>query len=151
MSSDDKKWLQYAYQLAIKAEQEDEVPVGAIVIKNDTIIGEGYNKKEQRFSAAGHAEMIALQQASIHEKNWRLLESTLIVTLEPCIMCLAACQQARVSKVLYGAKDPKGGAISLGYSIHSDSRLNHQFEVSYLQTSDCEDILKRFFQKRREK
>jgi len=148
---DDNHWLNLAYDLAKKAQSEDEVPIGAVVVKDGKVIGQGYNKKEQSYSATQHAELIALNDASTTQKGWRLIDCTLVVTLEPCIMCLAACQQARVGRVLYGAKDPKGGAISLGYEIHSDLRLNHQLKVDYLQVGDCENILKMFFQEKRKK
>lgn len=141
--------LEKALNLAKKAAQLDEVPVGAIVVQNGKIIGRGYNLRESRNSPSAHAEIIALTQAARKLKSWRLLESTLYVTLEPCPMCLAACQQARISRVVYGAKDLKGGALSLGYLLHSDQRLNHRFKVDYLESLDCAHILKDFFKKKR--
>lgn len=144
-------WMRSAFFLAKQAEQEDEVPVGAVVIHNGKIIGKGYNQREKQKNPLSHAEMNALYEASQNLKSWRLENCQLIVTLEPCPMCLAACQQARIQKIVYGAQDPKGGAISLGYAIHEDSRLNHRFESHYHPMEECGKILSNFFSKKRKR
>src|SRR5690606_23583143 len=96
-----------------------------------------------------HAEIMALEAAARTLGSWRLVECDLYVTLEPCPMCLGACQQARVRKVVFGALDPKGGAISHGYRIHEDEGFNHRFEVSHDRDSRCEEILRVFFRAKR--
>lgn len=145
-----KLWMQEALLLARRAAAEDEVPVGAVVISPEgQIVGRGYNLREQICNPVAHAEMLAIQDAAKTLGSWRLTDCLLVVTLEPCPMCLAACQQARVVKVIYGAVDPKGGALSLGYLLHQDSRTNHRFEVQYEAEPECGLILSRFFQKKR--
>ncbi len=143
------KWMEHALNLAEKAALEDEVPVGAVIIQNEKIIGQGYNQREKSHNAIAHAEIIAIQKASHFLKNWRLIDCLLVVTLEPCLMCLAAIQQARMSGIVYGSLDPKGGAISLGYSIHEDKRTNHRFPAYFTETPRCSQILKEFFAKKR--
>ncbi|MEK6706146.1 MAG: nucleoside deaminase, partial [Bdellovibrionota bacterium] len=106
-------WIDEALRLARSAAKLGEVPVGALVV-NQEIIGRGFNKRERSNDPLAHAEMIALTSAAKKLGSWRLDGCILVATLEPCLMCLAACQQARIRKVIYGAKDPKGGAISLG-------------------------------------
>ena len=142
-------YLHEAFLLAEEAGKRDEVPVGAVIVFNDQIIGRGSNTRENLQDPTGHAEMNAIREASGNLKSWRLIDCDLYVTLEPCPMCLSACQQARVRKVIYGAKDEKGGAICLGFHTHNDSRLNHQFEVEYLPTDECSQVLKDFFARRR--
>ena len=142
-------WLQKALELAQKAAQQNEVPVGALVIKNEQILGTGYNRREQDQNPLAHAEIQAILHATQTLGEWRLLDCSLVVTLEPCLMCLAACQQARIKEVIYGAKDPKGGAISLGYTFHKDRRLNHRFQTIWQSHRECENILTTFFKKLR--
>ena len=148
---DRKKWLSRALRLAQKATLEDEVPVGAIVVHDGKILGKGYNKREPDHKPLAHAELIALRQASRTLKSWRLIDCTLIVTLEPCPMCLAACHQARVQNVIYGAIDKKGGALSLGYLLHEDARTNHRFTVAHHEDAQCGSILTEFFRNKRQK
>jgi tRNA(adenine34) deaminase len=149
------EWLSEALALAEIAVREDEVPVGAVVIRSDPttykqeIVGRGYNRREQDENPVAHAEILALQDAAKNTGHWRLTHCALYVTLEPCPMCLAACQQARIEQVFYGASDAKGGALSLGYPLHQDSRTHHRFEVEARETPECSLILKRFFQKKR--
>ena len=142
-------YLSAALALAIEAESRGEVPVGAVVVHEGVIIGRGSNHREEKNDPMGHAEMIALREAATHLNSWRLLDCDLYVTLEPCPMCLSACQQARVRKVVYAAKDEKGGALCLGFHVHNDVRLNHQFEVVYEPRDDCSQVLKDFFARRR--
>lgn len=144
-----KDWLAEALKLAKKAAQEDEVPVGAVVIHDGKIIGRGYNRREQDQNPLAHAEILAIHEATQHLESWRLNECTLVVTLEPCPMCLAACQQSRIGEVYFGAKDPKGGALSLGYALHQDPKTNHRFEVHFVDEPACGAVLTDFFKKKR--
>jgi tRNA(adenine34) deaminase len=148
-------WLEHAMAealaLAEKAAREDEVPVGAVVVERESgrIVGRGYNRREQDTNPLAHAELLAIEDASSALKSWRLEGCELVVTLEPCPMCLGACQQARLEKVFYGAPDPKGGAISLGFCLHEDSRVNHRFPAQLVQTPECGEILTAFFARKR--
>ncbi len=151
MSADlNRMWMDEAMKLAQEASDQDEVPVGAIVIHHGKIIGKGYNQREGQNNPVAHAEIIALQEACKTLGSWRLIDCALVVTLEPCPMCLAASQQARIQSITYGASDPKGGAISLGYRLHEDLRTNHRFSVNYHETRACSEILKLFFRKKRQ-
>jgi tRNA(adenine34) deaminase len=148
-SSED--WMNEAFSLASQAAKEDEVPVGAIVVFQGQIVGRGYNRREQDQSPIAHAEILAIQEAAASLKSWRLNECVLFVTLEPCPMCLAAVQQARIQEVYYGATDSKGGALSLGYRLHENPKTNHRFKVTHQESSQCSQILKDFFAKKRKK
>lgn len=143
--------LERALELARQAAQQDEVPVGAVVVHDGKIIAEGHNLREQEQNPLKHAELVALEGAAKELGSWRLLDCDLYVTLEPCPMCLAACQQARVRKVVYGARDEKGGAICLGYHIHQDPKVNHRFEVEFTENPECSQLLKDFFAAKRKK
>jgi tRNA(adenine34) deaminase len=142
-------FLREALKLAEQAVLLDEVPVGAVVVHEGKVIGSGFNTREREQDPTGHAEIKAIQMAAKALNSWRLLECDLYVTLEPCPMCLSACQQARIRKVIYGAKDEKGGAICLGFHVHDHPKLNHQFEVLYSPVEECSQILKDFFLRRR--
>ncbi len=145
-------FLEVALNLAKSAAEVNEVPVGAVVVHEGGVIARGKNTREHEQNPLGHAELNALQDAAKKLKSWRLVGCTLYVTLEPCPMCLAACQQARVKKVVYGAKDEKGGALCLGFHVHLDPRTNHRFEVEWVPHAASSKILKDFFaQKRSEK
>jgi tRNA(adenine34) deaminase len=143
------EFLEAAFVLAQKAESEDEVPVGAVVVLDGKIVGRGYNQRENSKNPVAHAEILALQDAAAHLESWRLLNCQLFVTLEPCPMCLAACQQARVSEVIFGTYDAKGGALSLGYKLHEDSRTNHRFHVTLVEHEGSKKILKEYFAEKR--
>ena len=138
-----------ALALAKEAELRNEVPVGALVVFKDQVIGRGSNTREEKQDPTGHAEILAIQEASRSLQSWRLIDCDLYVTLEPCPMCLSACQQARVKRVIYGAQDEKAGAICLGFHVHANPKLNHQFEVVYEKTDECSEILSQFFLRRR--
>lgn len=145
-------WMQKALFFADLASAIYEVPVGAIIIKNDVMIGWGYNRREVDRLAIRHAEMDAIAMASKALGSWRLLDCTLYVTLEPCIMCAGALVQARIPRVVFGTRDPKAGAMGSLYSVHNDMRLNHQIIVSEgLLATQSGEILRDFFQKRRKK
>ena len=143
-------FMKEALALAHQAATEDEVPVGAVVVWKGQVIGRGYNRRENDQNPFAHAELLALREASLYLASWRLNECLLYCTLEPCLMCLAASQQARVQEVIYGAVDHKGGALSLGYSFHQDLRMNHRFKVQHLHSSECGEILTQFFKKKRQ-
>lgn len=144
-------FLAKALDYAKQAQALDEVPVGAVIVENGNILDGSYNLKESTFDPMGHAECRLIHEITKQKKNWRLSDCDLYVTLEPCLMCLAVCQQARVKRVIYGARDPKGGALSLGYKFNEDARLNHRFEAIYFPIKECEEILSHFFKKKREK
>jgi len=141
-----------AYEQAKKAYQEKEVPVGAVVIGLDNkVLSTARNSKEREKNPCGHAEINSIQQASLKIKHWRLNDCSLYVTLEPCVMCLGVLIQARIKNLYFGAYDPKGGAISLGYHFYKDSRLNHRFNVTGgVMHYRCSKILSNFFRERRE-
>lgn len=149
MISSDEEGLASALIQAQLAAAQDEVPVGAIIVRAGQIVGVGYNQREQFQNPIAHAEILAIQDAAKNIGSWRLLDCTLYCTLEPCPMCLAASQQARIKAVVYGAIDLKGGALSLGYRLHEDLRTNHRFSARYSQVSGCSEILKEFFVKKR--
>jgi len=147
---DDQYWMAKALKLAKKAELQDEVPVGAVLVIKDRPIAWAFNKKEQWHSPLGHAELITLQKASQKLKRWRLSDATLYVTLEPCVMCAGALIQARIKRLVFGTRDPKGGAITSLFSVGSDKRLNHQIEISEgVLQKECSEILSSFFKKKR--
>ena len=142
---DSRSYLLEALKLAEEAALRGEVPVGALVVKDGVVIGRGSNTREADQDPTGHAEMIAIHEACKHLGSWRLVDCELYVTLEPCPMCLAACQQARVKRVVYGAKDEKGGAICLGFHVHEHPRLNHRFPVEFEPVEACGEVLRVFF------
>ena len=145
-----REGMDQALALARKAADEDEVPVGALVLDaSGAVLGSGYNRREQDHDPCSHAEIHAIQDAARKIQSWRLTDCTLIVTLEPCPMCLAAAQQARLKLIVYSAQDPKGGALSLGYRLHEDPRTNHRFLVRQLIVPECGEILSDFFRKKR--
>lgn len=146
---DPKSYLKQALDLANQAAAIDEVPVGAVVVYQDQVISKGMNTRETEQNPLGHAELNAIADAAEALGSWRLIDCDLYVTLEPCPMCLAACQQARVRRVVYGAKDEKGGAICLGYHIHEDPKVNHRFEVIYEPYPECSQVLSDFFAAKR--
>jgi len=146
----DDHWMQAALKCAEQAEAENEVPVGAVIVAGDKIIGEGWNKTIQLHDPSAHAEIIALRHAGQQLKNYRLLDATLYVTLEPCAMCLGAMMHARIKRVVYGTADPKTGALGGAVDVVSLPHWNHQFVVSSGVLADkCAKILIDFFQKRR--
>lgn len=150
MSLLDENYMRLALSLAETAAALDEVPVGAIMVKDGLIVGTGYNRREGSRQATAHAEIDAIQMASRTLGTWRLSACTLYVTLEPCLMCAGAIYQARVSRVVYGAQDLKAGAMGSLYAIHEDQRLNHRLPVeSGILADDSAQMLKAFFRKKR--
>lgn len=139
-----------ALALARQAQDQNEVPIGCVVVKDGQIIGQGYNLRETAKSATRHAEMIAIEAACEKLGAWRLLDCDLYVTLEPCLMCAGAIYQARIRKVYFGAYDPKAGAVSSLYQVHQDVRLNHNFEAQGgVMEIPCSELLQTFFHKKR--
>lgn len=153
IESHHERWMTLALTLAKAAADINEVPVGAVVVIDNKLIGWGYNRREIDRLTIKHAEIEALTMASKTISSWRLPRCTVYVTLEPCIMCAGALLQARVQQVVYGAKDPKAGAMGSLYSLHSDPRLNHQIEVLHgILGNQAGQLLSNFFrQKRQEK
>ncbi|HPI39789.1 MAG TPA: tRNA adenosine(34) deaminase TadA [Pseudobdellovibrionaceae bacterium] len=149
--SEDLKWMRLAIKLAQKAAEQDEVPVGALIVdKNGDILSKAYNYRESLKSPLGHAEILALHRASKKQKNWRLEGCTLYVTLEPCLMCAGALVQSRMDRVVFGALDPKGGAVRSLYQLLEDSRLNHQVQVTGpLMAAECGGLLTDYFKEKR--
>jgi tRNA(adenine34) deaminase len=148
--ADDHHWLRVCLQLAKRAEQESEVPVGAVVVYQNQLIGQGWNQPIQRCDPSAHAEIIALRQAAVHLNNYRLLDTTLYVTLEPCAMCLGAMLQARIKKLVFGAWDPKAGAVRSVFQILDSPQLNHKITwQGGMLAEESAALLKSFFQKRR--
>lgn len=146
----DEIWMRRALSLAQSASEIDEVPVGAIIVRNDQLISEGFNQREKKSSVLSHAELEAIQLANQKLTSWRLTSCTLYITLEPCIMCAGAIYQSRIERVVFGAVDPKAGAMGSLYNIQNDDRLNHRFQVTRGVLSDeCGQILKEFFRKKR--
>ncbi len=144
------RWMRLALDLARQAFDEQEVPVGAVIVHHEQIIGTGYNQREQLRDPTAHAEMIAITQAAESLGSWRLLECTLYCTLEPCPMCAGAIVQARLPQVVYGTADPKAGGCHSLYQITNDSRLNHRATVlSGVLMHDCRALLQEFFAQQR--
>lgn len=147
----DNEFMQHALDLARKAGEMGEVPIGAVVVCDGTIVGTGYNRRESDNNPAGHAEFSAIMQASRHLGRWRLADCTVYVTLEPCVMCAGLMHQARIARCVYGASDPKAGALGTLYRVHEDERLNHSFEVeSGVLEEQSVALLKEFFKKLRD-
>jgi tRNA(adenine34) deaminase len=147
---DDIKYMQMALAEARKAYQRAEVPIGAVVVCNDQVVGRGFNLREQTQDPTSHAEMIALREAAANEDSWRLEDCQLYVTLEPCPMCAGAILQSRIKRLVYGASDPKAGAVRSLYQLLDDNRFNHQVEVEagVLQKESAQ-LLKDFFRELR--
>jgi len=143
-------WMQEALAEAEKAEQIGEVPIGAVIVKHNSIIARGYNLRESRYDPTAHAELIAIQKASEHLQAWRLTDCTLYVTLEPCPMCAGAIIQSRIKTLVFGTTDPKGGCAGTLMNLLDDRRFNHQTEVfSGVMQEKCSQILTSFFRKLR--
>ena len=146
----DEHWMRQALKLAQQAAEQDEVPVGAIIVHENKIIASAFNQREQLADPTAHAEMIAITQAASHLNSWRLLECSLFVTLEPCPMCAGAILQSRIPRIVYGALDPKAGAVVSLYQLLNDPRLNHRCEtLSGVLANECGRILTEFFDRKR--
>ncbi len=145
-----ERWMRLALEEARLAAEEDEVPVGAVVVAGGRVIASGHNQREQLQDPTAHAEMIALTQAAASLGSWRLEGCTLYVTLEPCPMCAGGILQARVPAVVWGAADPKAGAVHSLYKLFNDSRLNHRVEhLGGVLADECGRLLSEFFRGKR--
>ena len=147
----DDEYMAEALREAVLALDADEVPVGAVIAHNGRVIARAHNQRELLGDPTAHAEMIAITQAAEHVGNWRLEDCTLYVTLEPCAMCAGAVVLARLPRLVFGARDPKAGAVGSVYDIPRDPRLNHTVDVTAgVLEQECSDILSRFFRTKRE-
>jgi len=148
--SDDEQWMRYALRLAEQARDNGEVPVGAVIVKNREIIGEGFNAPITTHDASAHAEIQAIRQACLHAENYRLPGATMYVTLEPCAMCAGAIVHARIERVVIAAKEPRSGAAGSILNVLQNKQLNHQCETEFGLYSDASStLLKSFFKARR--
>ena len=160
----DETYMRLAIEEARKAAEADEVPIGAVVVyepidsgtrrplAEPKVIARAGNQRERKKDPAGHAEFVAMLQAARELDAWRLEHCTVYVTLEPCIMCAGLMHQARIRRCVYGAPDPKAGALGTLYRINEDERLNHTFEVtSGVLQDECASLLKEFFAAKRRK
>ena len=146
----DQQWMARALQLADKAEQAGEVPVGAVIVKNGVLIAEGYNQMISLNDPSAHAEMQAVRQAGQRLQNYRLAECTLYVTLEPCSMCAGMLVHSRLARLVFGASDYKTGAAGSVMNLVQHPQLNHQLEVTGgVLAEECAARLSAFFQRRR--
>lgn len=147
---DDEHWIRHAITLAERAQQEGEVPVGAVLVLDDAIIGEGWNRPIAAHDPTAHAEIVALRAGAEKIGNYRLNDTTLYVTLEPCVMCAGAMVHARIRRLVFGASDPKAGAIVSSFNILDSGRLNHRIEhMGGVLAEECGGVLSRFFEVRR--
>lgn len=149
-AADDAAWMRHALGLAQRAAEAGEVPVGAVIVQDGQVLGEGWNRPIATHDPSAHAEMIALRAAAASVGNYRLPGTTLYVTLEPCAMCAGAIIHARVARLVFGAPDPKAGAVHSVYDLIAQPRLNHRvdWQGGVLET-ECGEILRAFFRARR--
>jgi tRNA(adenine34) deaminase len=148
---DHEQYMQLAIKQAGKAEQMEEVPVGAVIVNSEgNILASAHNQTISRSDPTAHAEIQAMRKAAAKLRNYRLLSTTLYATVEPCVMCMGAIVHARVKCVVFGAPDPKWGAAGSLYNFCEDTRLNHQPQIiGGICEEECRDMLQRFFRQRR--
>ncbi len=150
--NDHVKWMKAAFREAEKAFEQDEVPIGAVVVKNGQIVGRGYNQRESLIDPTAHAEIIAITSAANTIKDWRLKDCQLYVTKEPCPMCAGALVNARINMVIFGMYDEKEGCCGSLYQLCRDNRFKHQLTVKGgIMEDACTLIIQEFFKKQREK
>lgn len=148
--SEDQIFMQRAFELAQQAEQDDEIPVGAVIVYQGKIIAEGFNQSIRLNDPSAHAEMLAIRQAGEHLKNYRLLDCTLYVTLEPCPMCAGLLVHSRIKRLVYGSADLKTGAAGSIFDLVNNAQLNHQIMVTGgVMQAQCSQLLSTFFKRRR--
>ncbi|HXG19130.1 MAG TPA: tRNA adenosine(34) deaminase TadA [Methylomirabilota bacterium] len=148
--SEDQRWMMEALREAAQAEAEGEAPVGAVIVTNGRIIGRGHNAPITLTDPTAHAEIQALRAAAHSSGNYRLVDATVYVTVEPCVMCMGALLHARVRRVVFGCYDAKFGAAGSLYDLSCDARFNHQIIVTAgVAEEECRELLQRFFQKKR--
>lgn len=139
-----------ALKEAKKAYEKDEVPVGAVIVLNDKIIARGHNLRESTNDPTMHAEIVAIRKACKKSKSWRLEGATMYVTVEPCAMCAGTILWARIKRVVYGAKDLKGGALGTSFNLYEQPNLNHYPEICCgVLENDCAELIRTFFKKKR--
>jgi len=148
---DDERWMLHAISLAKQAEQNGEVPVGAVIVKDGELLAEAYNNPIQASDPTGHAEINVLRKAAKIIENYRIVgDTTLYVTLEPCVMCAGAMVHARINRLVFGAFDPRTGCAGSVFSLVNNEKLNHQLEVTGgVLELQCGELLKSFFRQRR--
>ena len=150
MPDTDEKWMREALRAARAALDADEVPVGCVIVHEDRIIGRAHNQREMLRDPTAHAEMIALTQAAAALETWRLGGCTLYVTLEPCAMCAGAMVLGRIDRLVYGAADPKAGAVESVFRLLDEPQLNHKVEVTGgVLAAECGAVLSDFFRTKR--
>ena len=148
--SDDEKFMDLALEEATRAAELGEVPIGAVVVHDGEVIARAGNRRETDADPAAHAEFSALMRASRVLGRWRLTGCTVYVTLEPCLMCAGLMVNSRIDRCVFGAPDPKGGAVGTLYDVSHDARLNHEFEVEGgVLEAECAEVLRAFFKRRR--
>ena len=148
--SPDIRFMRLALAEVDLALQAGEVPIGAVVVKDGVVVGRGHNLRETSDDPTSHAEMLAIREAASHTGHWRLLDCTLYVTLEPCVMCMGAIILARIPRLVYGCRDPRVGAAGSIYDFSRDERFNHRVAVSEgVLADECSALLSGFFQKLR--
>ena len=147
----DEYWMRYALELAKRAWEQGEVPVGAVLVQGDKVIGEGWNRPIGQHDPTAHAEIMALRQGGKVLENYRLLDTTLYVTLEPCVMCAGAMVHSRITRLVYGAKDEKTGAAGSLLDVIGHPGMNHQIQIDCgVLAEECAGMLSDFFRMRRE-
>jgi tRNA(adenine34) deaminase len=150
LSATDEDWMRLALAEAERALEHDDVPVGAVVVHDGEVIGAGHNERQLRQDPTAHAEMIALREAAAYLGSWRLLDTVLYVTLEPCAQCAGAIVLGRVPRVVYGTADPKAGAAGSVLDVLAEPRLNHRPQVQGgVLATECAALLVDFFRSRR--
>lgn len=151
MENSDKTFMAMALELAREAGALGEVPIGAVVVCDGAVIAGAHNRREIDHDPAGHAELVAIREAASRLGRWRLSDCTVYVTLEPCPMCAGLMHQARISRCVYAATDPKAGALGTLYDLHDDKRLNHRFSVTAgVLADESAELLRAFFRELRE-
>lgn len=146
----DEQWMRMALELAAQAVAEGEIPVGAVLVFENQILGTGWNQPIQRCDPTAHAEILALREAAEKINNYRLLDTTLYVTLEPCAMCLGAMLQARIKRLMFGAKDPRAGAVLSVFNLLEAKELNHRIDwTGEILANESANLLRNFFKVRR--
>jgi len=148
--NNDEKWMTLAIKQAVKANTEGEVPVGAVLVKNGVLIAQAHNQPISTNDATAHAEIQLLRAAGRHQKNYRLINTTIYVTLEPCVMCLGAMMHARIARIVFGASDPKTGVCGSHIDLTNKNFFNHEMEISSgVLEKECKELLQSFFKSRR--
>lgn len=148
--TNDEYWMRQALLLAKQAEQQGEVPVGAVIVLDNTLIGSGWNQPISQNDPTAHAEIVALRAACLQQQNYRLPGSTMYITLEPCVMCAGAIIHARIKRLVYATAEPKTGAAGSGFDVFNQPRLNHRVQCEHgVLAAECSDLLKAFFRAKR--